>query len=147
MSTDTPAPPGNDWQAIGTHRYREDGDTIHVRLIGDLTPEYLAVQFERARSVIARCGYVIYLIDASAGGGMSPEVRRRQAEYSLEKDNERLLAIIYGAGLLMRTLAALSMRAARLISGRQDNVEFVRDEAEALRLHAERRTQLRARFT
>lgn len=147
MSTDTPPASGTNWQSIGSHRYYVDGDTVYVRFGGDITREYLVVQFELARSLIARCGYMLYVIDASAGGGLPPEVRRLQAEYSLESDNERLAAIIYGASLLVRTLASLSIRAARLISGRQNSIEFVRDEAEALRLHAERRQQLRDRFT
>lgn len=142
-----PLPAGTDWQATGAHAYRVVGDTVFVRMVGELTCELTELYFAVGHAIVLRDGYALYVVDARRAGGMPPEVRRYQAEITRQIEVDRAATIIYGAGVIPRTLISLGVRASRLLTGRRHLLDFVRDEPEALRLVTERRRELRARFS
>lgn len=143
MSHDPPA--ASSWMPLGPHLYRIDGDTIFVRTQGDATLESTRQYIELCKQLVAQNGYVLSVVDMTIAGVAPPEVRRYQAQASREFPPGTSETVIFGISPLPRTFVQLIARAASLLSGRPHGVEFVRDEAAALRWRDRRREVLRSR--
>lgn len=130
------------WHLVGTHEVRIDDDIIWVRNHGVVT---LADQLQLdavCRAMHTRWGYILVLSDVRELASVSPEARR---ELHQRVRNQTYLShtVIYGANLMIRTMALLTQRAAELFIKRSFPVSFAKDEHEGRALLAGQRLLLR----
>lgn len=134
------------WQPLGPHSYRIEDDTIFVRTNGDATLESTVLYTELCKQLVAQNGYVLSVVDMAVSGVAAPEVRRYQAQAARDFPAGSSETAIFGMSPLARTFVQLIARASSLLTGRESGVQFMRDEAAALRWRDERRAVLRSRF-
>lgn len=139
-------PATTSWQPLGPHLYRIEDDTIFVRTNGNATLESTAQYTDLCRQLVAQNGYVLSIVDMAVSGVAPPEVRRYQAQAARDFPPGCNEIAIFGMNGLARTFVQLIARASSLMNGREPGVEFVRDEAAALRWRDERRPVLQSRF-
>ena len=94
----------------------------------------LTVLFEHRIALQRQHGWVFLLFDAHAVSAIPPETRKFAAQFKPDPPI-RGAVVVFGAGLLVRTMVSLVMGAGRLL-GRRDlrTVFFVATEAEGWNL-------------
>jgi len=130
-----------DWVSFGKHKMRVDGDVVFARTQGEITGEEALSLLACLQRVERHYGYVFEVVDASIGGSMSAEARRQNAEWH-KQHRIHIEVVVFGAGLLIRTLVTLLSNAFRLLGSRQINPHFVANEAEAWAWVESRRREL-----
>ena len=132
-----------DWQAVGKHRMRIQGDVVFAQIQGEITGDEVVTLLEHMQKVEREYGYVFEIVDASVSGSMSAEARRQNAQWHLQHVLQIEL-VVFGAGLLMRTMMTLLINAVRLLGRRQIAPNFAANEAEAWAWVERRRAELQA---
>lgn len=133
-----------DWQAVGKHRMRIQGDVVFARTRGEVTGDEVVALLDHMKKVEREYGYVFEIVDASVGGSMSAEARRQNAEWH-KQHHIHIELVVFGAGLLIRTMITLLANAFRLMGSRQISPSFVATEAEAWAWVERRRAELQAK--
>lgn len=114
-----------------------------VEIIGDLNAEHMPIFLDLAGQYARECGYILVLVNSSQAGTMHPEARRLAVAF--RKHNlARTATAIIGASLTTRSVAALLFKAMALVTGRESEVSFFKNESEARLWLDERRPHLAA---
>lgn len=132
-----------DWVPVGKHELRVDGDVVFARAVGEISWEETEILLSHLQQVERQYGYAFEVVDGSKGGGMSAAARRKNAEWH-RTHHIRIELVVFGAGLLLRTLLTLLTNAFRLLDNRKIIPHFVASEAEAWAWVEQRRAQLQA---
>lgn len=119
-----------DWQAAGPHRYVVDKDRIRWESQGAVEPEQAHVFARLLIQVSAEQGHAYCLVDARRMLPLPPESRRIYLDY-LKQNMPRFALAIFGAPLHIRVAGMLVIRAARLMSLPDLDVQYTATEAEA----------------
>lgn len=117
------------WRSIGNHQVRIEDDLFFVIAKGLITDEDADALLSSLNAVHDDQGRVIVIVDASQEVSVGPAARRRMA-----KESKAYGMIVFGAGILVRSLIILVNNALRLITGRNAPLIFCSDEQEARRL-------------
>lgn len=114
---------------IGRHTLREDGETLHLRIIGDFEMEEMQQVLSIIDSVVEREGCWAVVADVREMSRVTHEARQLASRW----ENVKLgyATAIFGAGLATRTMIFLISRAMELITRKHSNITFVKTEAEA----------------
>ena len=83
------------WQSIGTHRFRIEEDIVFVIAQGEITAEEIITLCEHCLLIYQKYGQVYEIVDATAGGSMSAEARRRYAEW-FRSHPFQIQAVVFG---------------------------------------------------
>ena len=126
------------WQSIGTHRFRIEEDIVFVIAQGEITAEEIITLCEHCLLIYQKYGQVYEIVDATAGGSMSAEARRRYAEW-FRSHPFQIQAVVFGASRLLRTVFALITNAMRLLGRSEVQTHFVATESEARSFVAQHR--------
>ena len=121
------------WHPIGPHRYRFEEDYLRWQPEGEMTAEHVRSICLVFDGLLARHGYVIYVIDAKRSRPMGYDARRQFSQW-FDVNRPRLAALGYGSGAEPRATAVLIVNAARLRGSREVVMHSVAREAEALAL-------------
>lgn len=127
------------WQPIGKHRFRIEEDLVFVIAEGEIAGDEIIALCEHLFKVYQQYGHVYEIVDASAGGSMSAEARRRNAEW-FRSHPFQVQAIVFGANRLLRTVFTLMTNAMRLLGRGEIQTHFVATESEARSMVAHHRT-------
>lgn len=129
------------WRSLGRHRYRIEGDLLFSVANGDIGAEEIILLCEQLLLIYNQYGYVYEIVDATNGGAMSAEARRRNADWhrqhAIQGD-----AVVFGANILLRTVFTLLTNALRLLTHSNLQIQFVATESDARSLvtaHRQRR--------
>lgn len=124
---------------FGTHRMRFDPpDLVHIVWKGAVTGEHTKRVLELVDALEAPKLFI--LVDISESGIPSPRDRQVMSEARIY---ERLAGMaIVGAGYSVRTVMAMLLRAARLLTKQSVNAAFFRTEAEGRAWLAAERARL-----
>lgn len=133
------------WRSLGRHRYRIEGDLLFSVANGDIGAEEIILLCEQLLLIYNQYGYVYEIVDATNGGAMSAEARRRNADWhrqhAIQGD-----AVVFGANILLRTVFTLLTNALRLLTHSNLQIQFVATESDARSLvtaHRQRRSAQR----
>ena len=118
------------WQPLGKHRFRVEEDLVFVIAQGEIDADEIISLCEHVFQIYQKYGQVYEIVDATAGGSMSAEARRRNAEW-LRSHPFQVLAVVFGASGLLRTVFSLMTNALRLLGRTEVQTHFVASEAEA----------------
>lgn len=131
-----------EFESLGKHLIRRDGDSLHWRLRGTVDRDEVLALHAHALPIVAEHGYMLVLIDARQGGQMDADARRETAELHKRHPTMRRKTIVYGANPMTRALTVLVMRALALFTRKPPDVTMVASEADALALRDRVRAQL-----
>lgn len=86
-------------------------------------------------------GRCFIIADMSGATGIDAETRRYMAEWGRQETDWIAGSVIHGVSFAMRALLTLTLKAIKLVRKRRVDVEFVRDDTDAvLCIDAKRRT-------
>lgn len=122
--------PEQPWHSIGLHRYRIEGDLLFSVANGDIGAEEIILLCEQLLLIYNQYGYVYEIVDATNGGAMSAEARRRNADWHRQNAIQGD-AVVFGANRLLRTVFALLTNALRLLTHNNLQIQFVATESDA----------------
>lgn len=128
----------DDWVPIGRHLARVAPDGVFVRARGEILPGESVALCDYLLPLYQRNGWVFVILDASALTGMGAEARRENAAWHRAHRID-VQAVVFGAGLLVRTVFTLLGSAVRLLGNAQREIRFVATEADALAWVEDRR--------
>jgi hypothetical protein len=117
------------WRSIGNHQVRTEDDLFFVVARGLITDEDADALLGSLNAVHVERGRVIVIVDASHGVSVGPAARRRMAQ-----ESKAYGMVVFGAGVVVRSLIFLINNALRLITGRNAPLLFCADEQDARRL-------------
>ncbi|AKT42200.1 uncharacterized protein CMC5_064230 [Chondromyces crocatus] len=101
------------WQRLGAHSIRfEAPDLVFLRVVGDVSPDQLTHLFAALRRLSSRAGGVCWLIDMTHLGEMPLATRKAARWHGL--DGQLHATAMFGASLLQRAMATLTIHAGRL---------------------------------
>jgi len=118
---------------LGRHRVVRSDDSLRVTFVGPMTRADIEVIRQIVGEILAENGRCFMSGDLRECTGIAPDTRHYIAEWSKTGEQEPTRVYVYGLSFAMRTLITLTRSAIKLFGGRQDRVEIVADEAEALR--------------
>ena len=127
--------------ALGTHEYRVEGDLLHIRYRGKITPQDAASVMNLYREIRHQHQRVFDLIDGRAGAELLPESRKvfmSMTNAETRTDAHAMIGLPMGA----RVMAAMIVRAGRLMRLANVEIGFFSDEASARAFIDEKRQQL-----
>lgn len=130
------------WQPIGPHRYRREDDLLYWQPDGEMTVEHIRAISAVFDELLARYGYVVYIIDARRSRPMGYDARREFVHW-FDRSHPRFAAIGYGSPAEPRATAVLIVNAARLRGNREAVMHSAANEAEALILAEAERGRFR----
>lgn len=116
------------WRSIGNHQARVEDDLCFIVARGLITDEDAEAFLSILDAVHVERGRVIVIVDASHGLSVGPTARRRMAA-----ESKAYGMVVFGAGVLVRSLITLINNALRLITGRNAPLLFCANEQEARR--------------
>lgn len=129
-------------QAFGTHELEIDGDVARMTFHG---PVSLA-DSQQLASILGpmslEFGYLLCVVDARDSGPVSAESRRYVGAWLGARLNA---AIFIGAGVIQRAMVTMITRLIVIFGGENQEITFVKSEAEADALIPIVRASLRAR--
>lgn len=134
----------NGLRQIGKHTLELRGDVQLLQIHGDISEKDVREMIPIGEALTARYGYYLSISDARKAGNLSPEARRCNAEWVRDHPDSVGLSVVHGAGLAVRVVVSLAMRATALLSKRPYRVAFADSEEEALALVDAERPRLRA---
>lgn len=115
---------------IGRHSVQEDGDTLHLRIVGEYDHDEMQRVLALIDAVVEREGRWAVVADVREMTRVTHEARQCAAKW----ENVQLgyATAIFGAGMATRTMIFLISRAMELITRKHSNIIFVKTEVEAL---------------
>jgi hypothetical protein len=128
------------WQSIGSHKARIEGDTLYLRFVGDLSLEETKAMMALQEQILAREGRIFCITDLRQGGAFSPEGRRYLAEWNKRHSVSGVAQ--YGGSLFVRVMATLMLGAIRALGGNLPEMKYVGNEEEGRAWIAEKRRKL-----
>lgn len=135
----------SDWQELGPHHYRVDGDILGWRPAGEVLPPHargVCALFDR---IVTRHGFVLWLVDARHSVAVGFESRRVYARWIEQQPRSTLIVAAFGVPPPAQTTAKLIVRGVQLAQGIHIDHGLFADEAAARAFLDERRSSLRAR--
>jgi hypothetical protein len=120
----------SDWQSIGPHRYRFQGEVLYFEPHGEVTPSQAAAWLDVLVSHFERQGRGFLMVNARAIKPPSRYVRRM----FLSRVRERGLRpriVGFGVNRIVRAVARTILALARRLLGLQLDVSLYATEAEA----------------
>lgn len=128
------------WQPLGTHLARVEGDILFLRFVGDLSLAHTRAITVLQEQIIARHGHVFAITDLREGGAFSPEGRRFLGEWNKKFSVAGVAQ--YGGSLVARVAATLMLGAIRALGGHVPEMKYVNGEEEGRAWIAEKRRSL-----
>ena len=125
---------------IGKHSARIEGDTLHLKLCGDLPVEDFRPMLQLSEQIIAVHGHYFALLDIRHLAAVPAETRRVGAEWA--RVHRISGNACYGGSSAMRTLITLVMRAINVVHSLPAPVAFFKTEHEAQAWIVEQRRKL-----
>lgn len=128
----------SDWQELGPHHYRVEDDVFCWRPDGEVLARHaqgVCVLFDR---LVARHGYVLWLVDARRSVAVGFESRRLYARWIEQQPRINLVVAAYGVPVPAQTTANMILRGVELARGIRVEHQFFADEAVA-RAHLDAR--------
>lgn len=111
------------WIALGKHRYRIVDEQIHLHSAGEVTPEDATGLMDLLDTMRASRPRITLLFNTE--GGLSAPAATRRVFIERSQNSQRTVpTAVVGTGVLVRTLFRLTLDAARLITGREFQIEF-----------------------
>lgn len=132
------------WITLGTHRYRAEGDIVHLAYEGPLSVQQAETMFDFLWDVIAKKGDIGILVDCRGTVFPSPALRRYFVEYFRSRKPVGV-SVLYGASTMIRIATNMVIRMSELISGANIQFAMADDEASARALLATLRASKRER--
>lgn len=123
------------------HSIRVIGDTVVTKIQGTLELEILEEMFAQVEQhILPRYPCYFAVADASQLTGVSPAARKRGTEWPPMRRGAG--NVVYGAGIVARTLLTMTVRATSLFRQHPVPLVFVATEQEAWAWIARRRQEL-----
>lgn len=116
---------------ISGHRLFQDGPLLVYRQHENFTLGDAQASTAVYSQVIAADGYLLLLLDFRHGGSADAEVRRHLAHWGKE-NADRLCIAALGGNFMLRTTLTLVLTAAKVMGGKQPQVQFFGNEEDAL---------------
>ena len=121
-----------DWEALGKHWLRVDGDVLWLICNGGFDLAEMQRVVQESNDIGERYGYVMVCLDATHAAWSTPEARKYQASAIRDKVLPNH-TVVMGANIMIRATVGLVHRAVHLITGKTLNSSFV-DTEEAARV-------------
>ena len=118
------------WQVLGPHHYRMEDDILNWRPEGEVLLWHARGVCELFDRIVARHGYVLWLVDARRSVALGFESRRLYARWIKQQPRSNLVVAAFGVPLPAQTTATLILRGI-LVQGVQIDHESLTDEATA----------------
>jgi hypothetical protein len=119
----------SEWQSIGKHRFRVEGDLIYSVWDGPSTLAEIQAANAMIERVIAEHGRAFCLHDMRKAHRPPPDARQWLTEWSARV---KVAAVAcFGTSFTVRTFATLLVRAIRFLKGPEGILEFFETEAQA----------------
>ena len=126
----TPSPQHLPEYLIGRHRARIHGDSIEIKLGGDVTlEEYVELQ-KLYDTILAAHGYICILADAKQSGSIDARARRISGSWG-QRNATRMCLALYDAPVPMRVIVTLIVTAIRMLTGQVIPLRFFDTEEQA----------------
>ena len=129
------------WETFGRHSMRVDGDVVYARAVGPVSSDEIVALLDRMLPVSQQYGYVFEIVDATAGGTMDAQARRRNAEWH-KQHAIHIECVLFGANRVVGAMVTLLGNAFRLLGRQQISIRFVATEDDAWQWVNRRRAEL-----
>jgi sugar/nucleoside kinase (ribokinase family) len=118
--------------SIGQHDLRRQGDLVRLDFHGPITVSDIQQLREVLVEVKGESGRCFIIADMSGATAIDAETRKYMADWGRQNTEWIAGSAVHGVSFAMRVLLTLTLKAIRIVRKRRVEVEFVRDDAEAL---------------